>query len=118
MDITLEEYVNIFIENIVLQNEYVSKNNPKDGNKAAKKYIEAFKKIVEKYNDSGRERLSAELSNSNKHVKAMTAAFLLRYKQKESMDVLIELSRENTMLGFAAGETIKRWNEGSWTLDK
>jgi hypothetical protein len=114
----LGQYISVSVENVVLQNKCINDNNPKAGNKAAKKYIEAFKSIVNNYGDVGRESLSKELQNKDDNVKLMTAAFLLRYKHNESMRILNELVKQDNLLGFSAGETIKRWNEGLWSLDK
>jgi hypothetical protein len=113
----IEKFVEVFKENVIKQNSAISEGRYTEGNKAAKKYIKAFKSMVEAHGDEGREELSKLLSDKDDGVRAMAAAFLLRYKTAEAEAVLTEISAGSGMISFGAGETLKRWAEGTWSLD-
>lgn len=113
----LEKLVTVFAENVAKQNSCIKDGNPSEGNKAAKKYIKAFKDLTSEFGDEGREALSQLLKNSDEGVRAMAAAFLLRFKTDEAKKVLTEISKGNGFAAFGAGETLKRWQEGVWSLD-
>ena len=106
-----------YSDSIKHQSKEIEIGNATRGNYYAKKYIKAFQEIVKLYGDQGREELSKFLRDPDDEVKEMTAAFLLKYKHKKSMGVLIELAKQNNLIGFEAGECIKRWEEGQWSLD-
>lgn len=111
----IDKLVNVFISGVIQQTE--SLKNGENGNEFAKKYIKAFREL-KKIGDAGREALVPFLLHERDDVRGTIAAYLLRYKHSEAMNVLQELSKKPGFDGFAARETIKRWNEGVWELDK
>jgi hypothetical protein len=115
--LTLEILVEVFAANVMDQSEFIELGDSVKGNKAAKKYIKAFKEIVDEFSDSGRDALSVNLHHENANVRVMTAAFLLRFKHVESIDVLINESKKDDLVGFSARQTLKRWKDGTWGLD-
>lgn len=106
-----------FEENVLKQNSCIRDSNPTEGNKAAKKYIKAFKDLIDQFGDEGRDKLAELLKNPDEGVRAMAAAFLMRYKTLESKKVLSEIAAGKGFVAFGAGETLKRWQEGTWALD-
>ncbi|NLT69052.1 MAG: DUF2019 domain-containing protein [Acidobacteria bacterium] len=109
--------VTMFAENVIKQNAYIKEGNSSEGNKAAKKYVKAFKEITGRFGDEGREALVELLKNPDEGVRAMAAAFLLRYKTEEAKRVLSEIATGKGFAAFGASETLKRWQEGTWALD-
>jgi hypothetical protein len=88
----------------------------KTGNKHAKRYIRAVG-ALQKLGNQGRQALVPLLSDRRDDVRAMAAAFLLRYRHREARGVLEELARGKGFVAFSATETLKRWDEGTWQLD-
>lgn len=115
--VRIEKLVATFAQNVIKQNSCIKEGNPFEGNRAAKKYIKAFKDLTDQYGDEGREALAGLLRDSDEGVKAMTAAFLLRYKPEEAKTVLSDVAAGKGFIAFGAGESLKRWEEGTWQLD-
>jgi hypothetical protein len=113
----IEKLVVTFAENVIKQNSCIKEGNSSEGNKAAKKYIKAFKDLTGQFDDEGREALAGLLQDPDEGVKAMTAAFLLRYKTEEAKKVLSDIAAGKGGVAFGAGEILKRWEEGTWQLD-
>lgn len=100
-----------------LQNYYISKGDPKNSNISAHRYIKDYVALIQYYGNQGRDLISKLLYDNDDGVRLMTASFLLRYKTKESIKVLTELSKGTGILSFDANEALKRWKEGNWDLD-
>jgi hypothetical protein len=72
---------------------------------------------------SARRALSAEkalavlLHHPRMDVRAMAAAFLLRYRTAESRAVLEAAAKEGGVTAIGAIMTLKRWDDGTWALD-
>jgi len=114
-----DKMVKEFAKSVQLQYEAIMQGNAKEGNKHADKYMRCFKELVERYGDSGREKLSSLLDHSDDRVKAMAAAYLLRYKTSKSLQILERIAKEGKFIISTGAElTIKRWKEGNWHLDE
>ncbi len=114
--IKAEDLVRQFAETVVAQDECLERADAKTGNKHANRQFAAFRKL-KAMGDSGREALAVLLRDPRPNVRAMAAAFLLRYKTAEALAVLREVSQGRGMTAFGASEAIKRWEEGPWQLD-
>ncbi len=90
--------------------------NARVGNRHAKKVVAAWQELCS-IGDDGRQALATLLADSRPEVRTSAAVFLLRYCTDDALRVLRAQARERGMLGFGAGEAIKRWNEGVWDLD-
>ena len=116
----MKEQVKKLIDNfayfVIKQNECLNKGDWKQGNKYAKKYIKSFDEI-RKIGDSVKEKMKKLLVHENDGIKVTAASFLLRYCTYEAMNVLKEISKKPGIIGFEAQEFIKRWEEGSWSLN-
>lgn len=86
-------------------------------NKIVKKIRNVFQKIREQ-GDPAREELYKHLKNQPLEISSFVAAYLLRYKTKESINVLMEASKVPGDIGYGAKQTLNRWKENDWHLDE
>lgn len=105
-----------FAEEVAKQTDAIWKGDHRTGNKHAKRYIAVFRKI-RAMGDPGRDALAALLRHERPDVRVATAAYLLRHRTVDAMAVLREAAKGTGMVAFEASQAIKRWEEGSWTLD-
>ena len=105
-----------FIEYVVAQTAAIQNGDFHTANRHAVRYVRAFETLTAR-GDSGRDLFVPLLSHERADVRAMAAAFLLRYRHDTARSVLEEVSRGEGLTAFAAGETLLRWEEGSWHLD-
>lgn len=114
---SIRQCVDMFAVNGVLQDEAIMRGDAIAGNNYAKQYIEAFQFLCGEYADAGREELSRLFIDERPGIRGLAACFLLRYKTEEALATLEQVSRQPGLIGFAAGECIKRWNASEWNLD-
>jgi hypothetical protein len=112
----IETLARQFAENVAAQTDAMRIGDAKTGNKHAKRYIKAFEEL-RALGDEGREGLAALMFVGREDVRAMAAAFLLRYCHDQARRVLQELADGKGFVAFSATETLKRWEEGTWQLD-
>lgn len=112
----LEDLVEQFAQHVAAQTDAIRRGDAKEGNKHAKKYTAALQELRTQ-GDAGREALSALLKHPRTDVRAMAAAFLLRYRTAEAKAVLEAAVREGGVAAIGATMTLKRWAEGTWALD-
>lgn len=105
-----------FAREVASQTDAIWRGDAKTGNKHAKRYVRAFRKL-RSTGDSGREALVPLLDHERPDVRVAAAAHLLRYCTTEAMAVLREAAQGNGQAAFEASEAIKRWQEGTWALD-
>lgn len=113
---TLDRLVESFAHHTSAQTTAILRGDAKAGNKHAKQRHSAFKSLCAQ-GDAGREALAVLLAHANADVRTMAAAYLLRYRTAEATAVLEEAARGQGLIAFEAGETLKRWHEGTWALD-
>ncbi|WNG62668.1 DUF2019 domain-containing protein [Archangium gephyra] len=112
----LEELVEQFAQNVAAQTDAIRKGDARTGNKHAKRYTAALQELRAQGN-TGRDALSVLLKHPRTDVRAMAAAFLLRYRTAEAKAVLEAAAKEGGVSAIGAIMTLKRWEEGTWTLD-
>ena len=112
----LTELVTEFELNVRAQADAIARGDSKSGNKYAKKYIEAFEEL-RRHGDAGRAALLPLLSHYRSEVRVMSAAYLLRYRTEDAKAVLEREASGKGLTAFAAGQALRRWEEGSWSLD-
>ncbi|MBN8469960.1 DUF2019 domain-containing protein [Corallococcus exiguus] len=105
-----------FADNVAAQTDAIWQGDAKTGNRCAKKYISAFEQL-RAHGDTGREALTELFSHPRMDVRVMAAAYLLRYRTHEAREVLMEAAKGEGFVPFKAGQTLKRWDEGTWALD-
>ena len=115
-DRRMQELVNEFATSVIAQTEAIRLGDHKSGNRVARRYIAAFEKL-RAYGDVGRDSLASLLTHESADVRTMSAAFLLRHKTGEALDVLRAAAAGDGIIAFEASEAIKRWEEGTWSLD-
>jgi hypothetical protein len=67
--------------------------------------------------DTGRDALAVLLKHPRTDVRAMAAAFLLRYRPAEAKAVLEATANEGGVAAIGAIMTLRRWKDGTWALD-
>lgn len=112
----LVQLVDEFAEAVCKQKDSIRRGDTRAGNRYAKKYVAAFRKLRSFGND-GRDALASLLYCENLDVRVMAAAFLLRYKNKEALKILREAAVGKGLAAFGASEALKRWEENDWSLD-
>lgn len=112
----IQEVVHDFADSVVQQTEAIRRGDHRTGNKYAKRYITAFSKL-RAFGNAGRDALASLLTHARRDVRVAAAAFLLRHRTDEALGVLrAEVSGEGEV-AFEASEAIRRWEEGTWSLD-
>lgn len=112
----LSQWVRDFAHHTVAQTEAIMRGDARTGNKHADKSLAAFKRLRE-HGDAGRDALATLLTDSRMDVRTSAAVFLLRYKTGEAKAVLEEAAKGEGLIPFEAQEALKRWAEGTWSLD-
>lgn len=112
----LEKLVHEFATSVAAQTDAIGQGDAKTGNKHAKRYIRAFA-TLRSIGDEGRDALLPLMKEGRADVRGVAAAFLLRHRTAEARAVLQELAAGEGLVAFSAGETLKRWEEGTWALD-
>ncbi|WPB82804.1 DUF2019 domain-containing protein [Archangium violaceum] len=112
----LKELVEQFAQNVAAQTDAIRKGDAKTGNKHAKRYTAALQELRAQGNP-GRDALSVLLKHPRTDVRSMAAAFLLRYRTAEAKAVLEAAANEGGVAALGAIMTLKRWEEGTWSLD-
>jgi hypothetical protein len=112
----LEELVEQFAQNVAAQTEAIRRGDAKTGNKHAKQYTAALQELRAQGN-AGRDALAVLLKHPRTDVRAMAAAFLLRYRTAEARAVLEATAKEGGVAEIGAIMTLRRWDDGTWALD-
>ncbi|CAM4522806.1 DUF2019 domain-containing protein [Corallococcus sp. AB004] len=113
---TTEETVEEFAQNVAAQTDAIGRGDAKTGNKHADRYIAAFDQL-RALGDPGREALAVLLTHPRIDVRTTAATCLLRYKNAEARAVLEEAAKGKGLFSFGAQQALKRWEEGTWSLD-
>ena len=112
----IEKLVAEFAENVAAQTDSIWRGDSKTGNKHAKRYIAAFKKL-RAHGDAGRDALAVLFTHPDMDVRTTAAAFLLRYRTADAKAILTEAAKGKGLVAFESAEALKRWEEGAWALD-
>jgi hypothetical protein len=115
--VTIEQLIIKFRENVIAQNKCLLEGNSIKGNIAAKKYVVAFKKLVNEYGDKGRESLLQLINDDDIGVREMAAVFLLKYRTTEAVKVLEKIAKGNDIIAMGAKQALENWRDGAWQLD-
>lgn len=105
-----------FAQHVAEQTDAIWRGDSETGNKHAKRYIAAFEKL-RAMGDVGRDALALLLTHERMDVRVMAAAFLLRHRTSDALEVLRDASKGSGFVAFEASEALKRWEDGSWSLD-
>jgi hypothetical protein len=116
LEMTLESVAEEFAHNAAAQTDAIWRGDAKAGNKYAKRYLAAFKKL-RTHGDAGRDALAALLMHPRMDVRVRAAIYLLADRPGQAVPVLEEAAKSEGMIPFEAAQALKYWNEGSWRLD-
>jgi hypothetical protein len=112
----LENIAEEFARNVAAQTDAIWRGDRKGGNKYAKRYIAAYKKLRD-HGEAGRDALAALLTHSRMDVRINAAIFLLNDRPAQAKPVLEEAAKGEGMIPFVASEALKHWDAGTWSLD-
>lgn len=105
-----------FAEAVAGQEDALQVGDSVLGNQLAKKYVSTFRKLRE-IGDEGREALTALFNDERPSVRVMAASFLLRYRHEQARMILETEAKGQGFVAFGAAQALKRWEDGSWSLD-
>jgi len=106
-------WVQEFATNTAAQTDAI---DAKTGNRHARRRIHAFDRL-RALGDEGRDALAVLLEHERPDVRVKAAAYLLRHRTDEALEVLWTAAAGEGMVPFLAREAIKRWEDGTWQLD-
>jgi len=112
----LEDIAEEFARNVAAQTDAIRRGDSKDGNKYAKRYTAAFKKLRD-HGEAGRDALAALLAHPRMDVRVYAAVFLLSDRPEQAKPVLEEAAKGEGMIPFEASQALKYWEEGTWSLE-
>ena len=113
---TIDDLVREFADSVAAQTDAVWRGDAKTGNRHAKHYIKIVRKLRE-LGDAGRDALVPLFKHKRPDVRIAAAAYLLRYRTGEAREVLETEAKGQGLCAFEAQEALKRWDEGTWSLD-
>ncbi|PTL80064.1 DUF2019 domain-containing protein [Vitiosangium sp. GDMCC 1.1324] len=111
----LEKLLQDFASNVAAQTAAVLRGDAKTGNRHAKKYIAAAKKL-RTLGDEGWDAFATLLKHPDVDVRTLAATYLLPRRTIEARAVLEEAAKGEGLIAFEAAESLKRWDEGVWDL--
>ncbi|QSQ22962.1 DUF2019 domain-containing protein [Pyxidicoccus parkwayensis] len=112
----LQELAEEFAQNVAAQTDAIWNGDARKGNRHAKRYIAAFKKLRE-HRDAGMDALARLFTHPRMDVRVKAAIYLLSEKPEQARPVLEEAAKSEGMIPFEASQALKYWNEGTWRLD-
>ena len=112
----LRELAEEFAENVAAQTDAIWSGNARKGNRHAKRYIAAFKKLREQ-GAAGMDALAELFTHSRMDVRVKAAIYLLSERPADARPVLEEAAKSEGMIPFEAAQALKYLNEGTWYLD-
>jgi hypothetical protein len=112
----LETIVEEFARNVAAQTDAIMRGDRKGGNKDAKRYIAAYKRLRD-HGEAGRDALARLLTHSRMDVRVYAAACLLGDRPEQAEPVLEEAAKGKGLIPFEASQVLKHWKAGTWSLD-
>ena len=105
-----------FARNVAAHTDAIWSGDRTGGRKYTKRYITAFKKL-RAHGDAGRDALATLLIHPRLDVRVKAATYLLSERPEQAKPVLEEAAKGEGMIPFLATQTLKYWEEGTWSLD-
>ena len=112
----LQKITEEFAKNVAAQTDAIMRGDRTGGNKYAKRYIAAFKKLRD-HGETGRDALAGLLTHSRMDVRVYAAGCLLSDRPEQALPVLREAAKGEGLIPFEASQALKYWDEGTWSLD-
>ncbi|WP_199749779.1 DUF2019 domain-containing protein [Corallococcus sp. AB038B] len=112
----LQKLVAKFAQHAAAQTDAIWRGDANAANKHADESIAAFR-MLKTHGDVGRDALATLFTHPRMDVRTAAAALLLRYRTAEAKAVLEEAAKGKGLIPFEAREALKRWEEGTWSLD-
>jgi hypothetical protein len=112
----LEDIAEEFARNVAAQTDAIQRGDSKGGNKCARRYTAAYKKLRD-HGDAGRDALAVLLTHPRMDVRVYAAVFLLSDRPAQARPVLEDAAKGEGIIPFEASQVLKYWEEGTWNLD-
>ncbi|ATB29804.1 DUF2019 domain-containing protein [Melittangium boletus] len=112
----LEEIAAEFARNVAAQTAALQRGDSQSGNKCAKRYTAAYKKL-RGHGEAGRDALATLLTHPRMDVRVYAAVFLLSDRPAQAKPILEEAAKGEGVIPFEASQALKYWEEGTWRLD-
>ncbi|HEX5753382.1 MAG TPA: DUF2019 domain-containing protein [Archangium sp.] len=112
----VESLAEEFARNVAAQTDAIMRGDSKAGNKCARRYTAAFKKLRD-HGEAGRDALAALFAHPRMDVRVYAAVFLLSERPEQARPVLEEAAKGEGLIPFEASQALKHWNAGTWSLD-
>ncbi|MFE8604950.1 DUF2019 domain-containing protein [Archangium violaceum] len=105
-----------FAQNVADHTDALWRGDRTGERKYTKRYIAAFKKLRTQ-GEGGRDALAKLLTHPRMDVRVKAATYLLSERPAQAIPVLQEAAKGTGMISFMAAQTLKYWEEGTWSLD-
>ena len=106
-----QELIEKFIESVIKQAECTEKGDYKSGNKYADEYISAANDLLAG-GDQYIDEFTKILKHTNRDVRCIAAAFLLKDRTKQAVKTLRKLKWGIDIAAMGARQTLKRYKKG------
>jgi hypothetical protein len=106
--------VQLFANSVVEQNSAIRADDLESGNRHARMYMGAFRKLRDASPD-GLDALASLLDDPRCDVRTMAACYLLRHSTEKALKVLRGAIPEKGATGLGALMTLRRWEK--WNLE-
>jgi hypothetical protein len=113
---SLEKIAEEFARSVAAHTDAIWNGDRTGGRKYTKRYISAFKKL-RAHGDAGWDALAMLLAHPRMDVQVKAATYLLSVRPEQAKPVLENAAKGEGMIPFMASQTLKYWEEGTWSLD-
>lgn len=113
---TLKILVDRFAECVTMRSAALRRGDSDEANRFVRECVAIFWQLAS-FGNQGRDALAILFMHPLNSVRVASAAWLLRYKHDEAMQVLRAVAEGQDMDAFRAQQCMKRWEEGEWQLD-
>jgi hypothetical protein len=112
----LQKLTEEFAKNVAAQSDAIMSGDRTGGNKYAKRYIAAYKKLRD-HGEAGRDALAGLLTHPRMDVRVYAAGCLLSDRPEQALPILREAAKGEGLIPFEASQVLKYWDAGTWSLD-
>ncbi len=105
-----------FAQNVAAQTDAIMRGDINLGNKCARRYTAAFKKLRDQ-GEAGWDALATLFAHPRMDVRVYAAVFLLSERPEQARPILEDAAKGEGLIPFEASQALKYWNAGTWSLD-
>lgn len=112
----IQQLVESFREEAAAHSRATLEGDHRAANRAATKVHKLFLRLIATGNE-GRLALLTLAETTADDVAVLAATYSLKFNPERSLRVLARLTSDRGVIGFQAGQAIKRWKSGEWHLE-